>query len=83
MHDGVYELVKMAVSPLHRGKGISKILMEYCLDKARELKAQKIILFSNSQLKTAIALYEKYGFRHVPVDDSPFVTADVKMELSL
>src|SRR5258708_37748505 len=60
MHDGVYELAKMAVSPLHRGKGVSKILIEYCLGKARELKAEKIILFSNSQLKTAITLYEKY-----------------------
>jgi hypothetical protein len=34
-------------------------------------------------LKTALALYEKYGFQHVAVEDSPFATADVKMELVL
>jgi hypothetical protein len=28
-------------------------------------------------------LYEKYGFQHVPVVDSPFLTADVRMELVL
>lgn len=78
-----YELVKMTVDPAYRGKGISKLLLERCLSAAKELGAEKIILYSNSQLKTALGLYEKYGFRHVPVIDAPFVTADVKMELSL
>lgn len=78
-----YELAKMAVAPAFRGKGISKLLIEKCIEKAKELKAKKIILFSNSQLKTAISLYEKYGFKHVDVTGAPFVTADIKMELSL
>jgi GNAT superfamily N-acetyltransferase len=81
--NNVYELAKMSVAKNFRGKGISKILIEKCISKAMELKADKIILFSNSQLKTAISLYEKYGFRHVTVEDSPFLTADVKMELRL
>jgi N-acetylglutamate synthase-like GNAT family acetyltransferase len=82
-HDGVFELVKMTVVPEWQGKGISKLLLEKCLDKARELKARKIILFSNSQLQAALKLYSKYGFKHVEVTDSPFVTADVRMELEL
>jgi putative acetyltransferase len=82
-HEGVYEVVKMAVTSDYRGKGISRLLIEKCLDKAREIGAKKLILFSNHQLQTAIGLYEKYGFRHVPVTDSPMETADVKMELIL
>lgn len=82
-HEGVYELVKMGVTSDYRGKGISRLLIEKCLDKAREIGAKKLILFSNHQLETAIGLYEKYGFRHVPVTDSPMETADVKMELIL
>jgi putative acetyltransferase len=82
-HDGVYELVKMAVMADHHGKGISKLLIEKCLHKARELGATKLILFSNHQLQRAIGLYEKYGFRHIPVENSPMETADVKMELIL
>lgn len=78
-----YELVKMAVDPDYRGQGISKLLLDRCLSEARKLKAAKIILYSNSQLTTALGLYEKYGFRHVEVKDAPFLTADVKMELSL
>jgi len=82
-HDDVYELAKMAVVPDFRGKGISKRLLEKCIDHARALKAAKITLFSNHQLKAAISLYEQYGFKHIPVAGSPFATADVKMELIL
>jgi len=80
-HDNIYELAKMAVAKDHQGKGLSRLLIEKCLFMAKQLNAGKIILFSNSQLTTAISLYEKYGFKHVPVEDSPFLTADVKMEL--
>jgi len=82
-HDGVYELVKMAVDPAYHGQGIGKKLLEHCLAEAKKMDAQKIFLFSNSQLTTALKMYEKYGFSHVEVTDSPMLTADVKMELSL
>jgi len=81
--NSVFELVKMAVSPAFRGKGISKMLLEKCLSKARELNATKIFLYSNSQLKPAISLYKKYGFQHIDASNSPLLTADIKMELSL
>jgi GNAT superfamily N-acetyltransferase len=80
-HDNVYELAKMSVDPAFQGQGISKLLIEQCLRKAKEIGAGKLILWSNSQLQTAIRLYTQYGFQQVPVVDSPFVTADVKMEL--
>ena len=81
--DSIYELVKMTVAPEFRGMGISKMLIERCLEKAKELKAKKVFLYSNSQLQTAISLYKKYGFVHVDATNSPLVTADVKMELKL
>jgi putative acetyltransferase len=76
-----YELIKMAVDTEYRGQGISKILLDRCLQEAKERKATKVFLFSNSQLKTALKLYEKYGFNYVDVTDAPFLTADIKMEL--
>lgn len=81
--EGVYELIKMAVTEKYRGRGISRLLLDRCLQKAREIGASKLSLFSNHQLETAIALYRKYGFRHVPVENSPMETADVRMELVL
>ena len=81
--EGVYELAKMSVVPAEQGRGISKRLIETCIAKAREQGAEKIILFSNHQLLAALRLYENYGFRHVGVTNSPFTTADVKMEFIL
>ena len=78
---GIFELIKMCVAESWRGKGISKLLMETCLQKVKELRGEKLILFSNHQLQTALKLYTKYGFKNVEVTDSPFETADVKMEL--
>lgn len=81
--DGVFELAKMAVTTSWQGKGIGKLLIEKCIGKARELGAIKICLFSNHQLQKAIEMYRKFGFKDVPIINSPFATADVKMELLL
>ena len=60
--EGEYELAKMAVTAAYRGRGISKQLIETCLDKAKEIGAKKLSLFSNHQLLIALKLYERYGF---------------------
>lgn len=78
-----YELIKMAVAPKHRGKKLGDLLLKKCIDKAREVNASRIILYSNSNLQTAIRLYEKFGFKHLEVTGAPFKTADIKMELIL
>jgi putative acetyltransferase len=78
---GIFELIKLCVAESWRGKGISKLLMETCLQKVKKLGGKKLFLFSNHQLQTALKLYTKYGFKNVEVTDSPFETADVKMEL--
>lgn len=76
-----YELAKMAVAPDYRGKGISNLLIETCLNKAKKFGAKRLYLVSNSQLTTAISLYTKYGFKHIAVVDAHYITADVMMEL--
>ncbi|HET9744976.1 MAG TPA: GNAT family N-acetyltransferase [Chitinophagaceae bacterium] len=80
---GIFELAKMSVTKDWQGKGISKMLIEACLEKAKKIGVKKLTLFSNHQLLTALKLYEKYGFKNVEFKDSPFATADVKMELDL
>jgi putative acetyltransferase len=81
--NNLMELAKMTVDPKHQGKGISKLLMEHCLVKARLLGISGLYLYSSTKLQTALKLYEKYGFRHVPLTNSPYATADVYMELPL
>lgn len=83
MEEGIYELAKMSVAPNERGAGIGKMLLQHCLSAAKQLHATQVILYSNSRLQAAIKMYEQFGFEHITVADSPFVTADVKMQLSL
>lgn len=78
-----YELVKMAVITHYRRTGVGKLLLEKCLEEARNRKAEKVFLYSNSQLQEALRLYGKYGFREVDNLDVRYITADVKMELSI
>ena len=82
-HGGVYELAKMAVSPRAQGLGIGWALGMAVLDKARALGASRVELLSNSRLTPALRLYQKLGFRHVPVPPTLYQRTDVKMVLDL
>lgn len=81
--DNVYELSKMAVDEKYQGMKIGNRMMEYCIAKAKELKAIKLILYSNTKLAPAIHLYRKYGFIEVPVSGSVYKRSDIKMELEI
>lgn len=79
---GVYEFTKMAVEEKFRGHKIGLALAEAAIEKAKQLNAEKIILYSNTKLAPAISLYKKLGFVEVPVD-GPYKRSDIKMELNL
>ena len=78
-----YELSKMGVTDAYQGQGIGNKLMEHCIAKATELQAQKLILFSHTKLGPAIHLYKKYGFVEVPLGDTIYARANIKMEKKL
>lgn len=83
MDDNTYELAKMAVSPLAKGKGIGYLLGQAAIDKARALGANRLYLESNTVLKPAISLYYKLGFKKVIGKPSPYERANIQMELML
>lgn len=82
--DRLFELAKLAVAPAARGRGVGRRLVDAALGYARERGAARVTLVSNSQLQTALRIYESVGFERRPVpDDVPYATADVYMELRL
>ena len=84
LSDGTYELAKMAVSETAQGKGYSKLLMESAIGFAREVGAKRLILLSNTKLTAAISLYEKFGFKSVPITEAEeYKRVDIQMELRL
>jgi ribosomal protein S18 acetylase RimI-like enzyme len=56
--------------------------VEASIEKARQLGAHTVILYSNTRLAPAITLYRKLGFYEVPLD-GPYKRSDIKMELPL
>ena len=78
---GVFELAKMAVDEAYQGRQIGKKLGEALITRARALGARRIVLESNRRLAPALALYERLGFREVPLVPTPYARADIRMEM--
>jgi GNAT superfamily N-acetyltransferase len=81
--EGVFEFTKMAVDEQFRGKGIGEALSRAAFEKAKELGAQKVILYSQTGLVPAITMYKKLGFAEVPMDTDLYKRSDIKMEIAL
>jgi len=59
------ELVKMYLSPIARGKGLGRLLMQQCLDTAKDAGYDKVYLESMPELIVAVPMYEKFGFTYL------------------
>ena len=78
--NGVYELARMAVASEHRGNGYANKLLDTCLSKLVNIAAREVYLVSNTKLKQAISLYEKYGFKITSQSQHPvYARANIMM----
>ncbi len=78
-----FEFTKMAVDEKFRRRGIAEAISQASFTKAKELGATTVILYSNSILTPAIRLYEKLGFKHMPVGNTGYKRSDVKMKIDI
>ena len=81
--DQIFELGKMAVKNSAQGYGIGTLLFEHCLDISNQKNISKLIIYSNTQLKSAIHLYKKYGFIEAELESGLYERANIKMEKHL
>lgn len=79
-----FELAKMAIAPSAQGRGYGHRLMEAAIGFARERGAARILIRSDTSLRTAIALYRKHGFvvTHLGPDEE-YARGDIHLELDL
>lgn len=79
-----FELTKMAVDERCQGRGYGQRLLESALDLARERGMKRVILYTQTALKPAVALYRKNGFT---ASSEPlcqrYARCDIKMERML
>ncbi|MCL7986392.1 GNAT family N-acetyltransferase [Sphingobacterium sp. lm-10] len=79
----IFELGKMAVSSAAQGYGIGTLLLEHAINVAKLEGANKLILYSNTKLETALRMYRKYGFEEMELEQGLYERADIKMGKTL
>lgn len=77
----ICELQKMYFSPKIRGKGIGKLMINKCLQFAKNAGYEQCYLESATQLEAAIHLYVKNGFKHLekPLGNTGHYSCSVHM----
>ena len=63
--DSCAEIQKLYLTDAAKGKGIGRMLMQTAEDFAKDMKYKKLYLETHSDLKAAIHLYEKLGFKEI------------------
>jgi len=81
--DNTFELAKLCVTEKYKGLKIGQLLMEASLAFARDNKADKVILYTNTKLVPAIRLYQKLGFEEIVLQDNKYLESDMLMALKL
>lgn len=78
--DGVWEICKLASNKEQNHKGCGSAVFKAAMDWAVGHGAKRLFLLSNSKLKAAIHIYEKFGFREIKLDDYEYVRGDIAFE---
>ena len=79
--EGTCELVKMYLKNTARGKGIGRMLIEKCIDVAKQKGYHKMYIETMPELKQAVGMYEKFGFEYLsgPLGNTGHFGCDVWM----
>ncbi len=78
--DGTWELCKLGSNKHLPHKGAGSAVFEASMHWAIQHNAKKLFILSNSKLKAALHIYEKYGFREIKLEDYEYVRGDIAFE---
>lgn len=59
----------LAVDPAVQGRGIGRLLVTTCLERARAAGKRRVVISTGSRMTTAQRLYERLGFTRLPEKD--------------
>lgn len=78
--NGTWELCKLGSNKHLSHKGAGSAVFHATMDWAIQHGANRLFILSNSKLKAALHIYEKYGFREIKLDDYEYVRGDIAFE---
>lgn len=61
-------------------KGAGNLVFKAAMDWALEHGAKRLFILSNSRLKPALHIYEKYGFKEIKLDNYEYKRGNIAFE---
>lgn len=80
MNEGTWEICKLASNKHREHKGCGSAVFEAAMQWAINHGAKRLFLLSNSKLKPAIHIYEKFGFKEIKLNDYEYIRGDIAFE---
>mgnify|MGYP002623561518 CR=1 FL=1 len=77
LSDGRWELCKFASNKNRSHKGAGCAVFEATINYAISHGAAELFLLSNSKLKTAMHIYQKYGFHEIKLDNYEYERGNI------
>lgn len=81
--DQVWEICKLATDEQYMGRGAGSAVLKACIEYAKEHKAKKLMIVSNTVLSSAMHLYAKFGFKKVSINNMEYERVNIQLELDL
>lgn len=74
---GRWELCKFASNKRLPHKGAGSAVFEACIEYAVSQGAKELFLLSNTRLKAALHIYQKYGFHEIKLDNYEYERGNI------
>lgn len=80
MKNGDWEICKLASNKNRPHKGCGSTAFEAAIQWAINHGAKRLFILSNSRLKAAIHIYEKFGFKEIKLNNYEYERGDIAFE---
>ena len=80
MSDDTWEICKLASNKRKPHRGCGSAVFEAAMGWAINHGAKKLFIISNSKLKPALHIYEKYGFNEIKLDNYEYIRGNIAFE---
>lgn len=80
IENDTWELCKMGSNSNVPHKGAGSLVFQAAMDWAITHQAKRLFIISNSSLKAALHIYEKYGFQEVKLENYGYHRGDIAFE---
>lgn len=80
MEGTTWEICKLGSNKKISHKGAGSAVFEEAMKWALNHGAERLFIISNSQLKPALHIYKKYGFKEIKLEDYEYIRGDIAFE---